>query len=221
MKLTDIRPDPSYFEDIKTNKQSRKDCYYLSIEEIESIKSQYVKPTTKQDVEDFVAYLTNPNVYLRVHSDRKHTLVQQKKDELDHSLKKYKMNKATHGKTYETKKIAHHKSTCRELVQIMLPDNGDIGFGKPYRVEELSDIIIKTTQYRPKARSIPKRFSDLRLCSRKYTILYFKGKIIIDKRTIRDNFFIMLDNGLGLSGIITKEEMLEDFPDYKWLDYFR
>lgn len=221
MKLSDLRPMPGSTKKPKNKKKSMKDSYFLSIEEIEKINKSYVLPFGDDPVNAFVKHITDPEVFLKVHGNRKYNLVKKEKVDLDESLSKYRMDQGSHGESYEPDKQAMYKGVCKELVKIMLPKDGSISFGEPFRVEDLVDIIIATTPYRPKGRTLLKRFSDLRLCSKRYSIQYFKGKITRDKRVIKDNFFVMLDNGMGFSGLVTKQDIEECFPNYKWLDYFQ
>jgi hypothetical protein len=164
--------------------------------------------------------LMSERSYGSVVNDRNYVIRKKEIKSPDEAISSINMDGFTHGETYESDKTADYKGVSKVLTDIMLKTEQSYNYGHPYTLEELAEKVKKVSLYSAKPWTIARRFSDLRQCYNRYSIVYFKGKINRDGKIIKDHFYIMANNGQGNSGIFRKSDMKNYQNDYKWLDWF-
>ena len=209
MKLSDIRLLPSINEELDTK--------FYALSEIETSYNQFKSHQTEDN--KFVDLLLSDEHYNSIYSSRSYR-VKTVKTTTGESIDKMKMDEFSHGATYEVNRTANHKGTCKELVSIMLNRDMNFNYGSPFTLEQLAEEVSSRSKYRPKPRTISRRFTDLRLCDVGFSICYFKGKVEVDDQVIKDNFYILADNCRSDSGLIKKHEMIVYQSDYEYLSWF-
>ena len=209
MKLKDIRPLPSINEELDTK--------FYALSEIETSYDQFKSHQTEDN--KFVDLLLSDEHYNLTYKDRPYR-IKAVRTTTDKAIDKIQFNGFTHGATYEFSRTADHRGTCKELVSIMLNRDMNFNYGRPFTLEQLAEEVKLRSKYRPKPRTISRRFSDLRACDVHFSIRYFKGKIEVDNEVIKDNFYILADNCRSDSGLIKKHEMIEYQSDYEYLSWF-
>ena len=193
------------------------DSKFYSLSEIEKSYDLFKSHQTKND--EFVDLLLSVEHYDLIYGNRSYR-VKTIKTTTDASIDKMKMDEFSHGSTYEVNRTANHKGTCKELVKIMLNDDKSFNYGSPFTLEQLAEKVSSQSKYRPKPRTISRRFTDLRLCDVGFSIVYFNGKVEVDGQIIKDHFYILADNSKSDSGLIRKSEMIEYQNDYEYLSWF-
>ena len=236
MKLSDLRRKPSINEELDTessndeatknldiessnlNKQVKDaEKKYYSISEIEKSYKEFKSHQT-EDLK-FVDLLLSNEHYNSIYSDRSYR-VKAVKTTTDEAIDKIQMDEFSHGYTYEAKRTAHNRSICKVIISIMLRENNQYNYGKPFLLEQIAEEVSFRSKHRPKPRSISRRFTDIRHCDAGFSIVFFKGVIEINGEVIKDNLYILADNSQSNSGLIRKHEMIEYQDDYEWLDWF-
>ena len=234
MKLKDIRPLPSINEELDTESSNDEATKNLDIES--SNLNKQVKDTDNKFYslseinllygifdhkgEDFRDILMSERSYGSVVNDRNYVIKKKEIKSPHEAISSINMDGWTHGETYESDKTADYKGVSKVLTDIMLKREQSYNYGHPYTLEELAEKVKKVSLYSAKPWTIARRFSDLRQCYNRYSIVYFKGKINRDGKILKDNFYIMANNGQGNSGIFRKSDMLKYQNDYEWLDWF-
>ena len=193
------------------------DSKFYSLTEIEKSYEIFKSHQTKDS--KFVDLLLSDDHYNLTYKDRPYR-IKAVKTETNKAIDKIPFNGFTHGFTYEVDRKKNDKGVCRELIKIMLNPERNYNFGKPFTLEQLSKEVIARSKYRPKPRTISRRFTDLRSCDAGFSIVYFKGKVEIDGEVIKDNFYVLADNCRSEAGLIKKHEMIEYQSDYEYLSWF-
>ena len=164
--------------------------------------------------------LMSERSYGSVVNDRNYVIKKKEIKSPDEAIADINMSGWSHGESFESDRTANYKGVCKVLTDIMLDPEQPFNYGHPYMLEELAERVKKVSPYSAKPWTIARRMSDLRLCYIRYSIVYFKGKVERDGKIIKENFFIMANNGQGNSGIFRKSDMKNYQDDYKWLDWF-
>mgnify|MGYP001149907985 CR=1 FL=1 len=194
MKLSDLRRKPSINEqneeklDLKSRNvnQSLKDAdnKFYSIPEIEKSYEEFKSHQT-EDLK-FIDLLLSDEHYNSIYSDTSYR-VKAVKTTTDEAIDQIEMNEYSHGYTYEAKRTAHNRSICKVIISIMLRENNQYNYGKPFLLEQIAEEVRFRSKYRPKPRSISRRFTDIRHCDAGFSIVYFKGIIEVNGEIIKDN----------------------------------
>jgi len=243
MKLSDLRPLPSINEELDTESSDNDATKKLDIEssnvnkpakDIDNKHYSLAEINTLYEVYDpdneyasefrnglrFIDILLSDHFYGAVAENRNYVIRKKEIKSSDEAIASITFNGWTHGDTYESDKTTDYKGVAKVLTDIMLDKERPYNYGRPYRLEELAEKVKEVSSYSAKPWTIARRFSDLRQCYNGYSIVYFKGEVEIDGKVIKDNFYIMADNGQGNSGIFRKSDMLDYQNDYEWIDWF-